>query len=280
MVPACRQLLRRLHPLLSSTSPMSSTPSTPTSTSHLERTAGQFRAPDAVCAVVASTCTLSPTVREVVLRPSSPLSFEAGQWVDLFLPGVERVGGFSMCSSPHLLEERGLLRLAVKVSAAAPAAWVHGAGCREGVEVGVRVGGGFLLPSAGLPHPHSLLLVAGGVGINPLLSMWHQARHLATLASPGAPRSVTLLYSARREEELVYLGEVQEGAGEGWQVQTFVTGEGGRRVGREEVGRAVGGMEGRVVAYLCGPPGMAEEVAGWLEELGVAEGDVRYEAWW
>jgi len=45
--------------------------------------------------------------------------------VDLFIPGVEKVGGFSMTSSPKKLSEEGSLLLAVKYSDHPPAKWVH-----------------------------------------------------------------------------------------------------------------------------------------------------------
>ena len=45
--------------------------------------------------------------------------------VDMMIPGVETVGGFSMCSSPQLLQQSGVLDLAVKYSSHPPAHWVH-----------------------------------------------------------------------------------------------------------------------------------------------------------
>lgn len=45
--------------------------------------------------------------------------------VDLFIPGVDTVGGFSMCSSPGLLQREGVVELAVKYSRHPPAHWVH-----------------------------------------------------------------------------------------------------------------------------------------------------------
>lgn len=45
--------------------------------------------------------------------------------VDFFIPGVSVVGGFSMCSSPGLLEREGILELAVKYTAHPPAHWIH-----------------------------------------------------------------------------------------------------------------------------------------------------------
>lgn len=45
--------------------------------------------------------------------------------VDFFIPGVDKVGGFSMCSSPGLLQREGVVELAVKLANHPPAHWVH-----------------------------------------------------------------------------------------------------------------------------------------------------------
>lgn len=45
--------------------------------------------------------------------------------VDFFIPGVPKVGGFSICSSPGLLEKEGVLELAVKYNLHPPAHWIH-----------------------------------------------------------------------------------------------------------------------------------------------------------
>ena len=51
-------------------------------------------------------------------------------------------------------------------------------------------------------HPHDLLLIGGGVGINPLLSM---LLHYARLAELGKISGrVKLLYSARNTAELLF----------------------------------------------------------------------------
>lgn len=45
--------------------------------------------------------------------------------MDFHIPGLETVGGYSMCSAPSLLQEKGELHLAVKYSDHKPAYWVH-----------------------------------------------------------------------------------------------------------------------------------------------------------
>ena len=36
-------------------------------------------------------------------------TFKAGQWVDFFIPGMDKIGGFSMSSHPSLLIEKQVL---------------------------------------------------------------------------------------------------------------------------------------------------------------------------
>ena len=36
-------------------------------------------------------------------------TFKAGQWVDFFIPGMDKIGGFSMSSHPSLLTEKQVL---------------------------------------------------------------------------------------------------------------------------------------------------------------------------
>ena len=80
--------------------------------------------------------------------------------------------------------------------------------CSVGDELQIRVGGDFFYAP---PTPNSatdLLLIAGGVGINPLISM---LRHHVWLLSKATPSkdchgngAVQLLYSAKNENELIF----------------------------------------------------------------------------
>ena len=92
-------------------------------------------------AVINDISDLSPTVKGFSFEvDNNAASFLAGQWVDFFIPGVEQVGGYSMCSAPSDLRgEGGRLDLAVKASTWAPAAWMHNR-AKIGDEVQMRVG--------------------------------------------------------------------------------------------------------------------------------------------
>lgn len=248
---------------------------------HLDLTAGQFRDPDAVEAEVVARDDISPTVKSLTLRVrKSGVTFQSGQWVDFFIPGQEKVGGFSIYSAPSELQSQGTLRLAIKFSTWPPAHWVHTA-CSLGDTVGLRVGGDFSYPASGLTTAHSLLLVAGGVGINPLYSIWLQARHLVSAQHPNRPQSVTLLYSARTADELIFRGELSSGLGDQFGMVTFLTREGTKqRMQKEDLSQTLEGMQGKKICYICGPASMTEQVAEWLHQLGLDKEDVLYENWW
>ena len=73
--------------------------------------------------------------------------------------------------------------------------------CRVGSQLKVRVGGDFWSepPPEELPD---LLLVAGGIGVNPLYSILKHHMHLISMA--GQSVHICLLYSARTEAELLF----------------------------------------------------------------------------
>ena len=182
---------------------------------------------------------------------SASLAFEAGQWLDFAAPGVDVVGGFSLTSTAVDLPR---LTLAVKYSGFPPVAWLHDVAA-VGDEVRVRVGGDCTLnvdwelakleedtvavaaaaeeragaakataaaAAAVKPSLH-VVLVAGGIGITPLLSMlrhadaWlaaaadaydgctpaDRAGRRAALATAKRLR-VTLLHSAASADELAF----------------------------------------------------------------------------
>lgn len=73
-----------------------------------------------------------------------------------------------------------------------------------GSEVSVRVGGDFYYDPAAVSSNQCLLLIAGGVGINPLISI---LRHIADLQqqSTESPTKAYLLYSAKSADELIFM---------------------------------------------------------------------------
>uniref|UniRef100_A0AAY4BG15 FAD-binding FR-type domain-containing protein n=1 Tax=Denticeps clupeoides TaxID=299321 RepID=A0AAY4BG15_9TELE len=133
----------------------------------------------------------SQTVRRLRLEVTDPdFSFRAGQWVDLFIPGVEKVGGFSICSAPGLLQREGVLELAVKYAQHPPAHWVH-------TQVSVRKDLHFLQPFPGWWWP--------GVTTSTFCDT-HTLTHTARCTFLGTH----LCYSAKNTEELLFKSSIVE----------------------------------------------------------------------
>ncbi|XP_054914775.1 oxidoreductase NAD-binding domain-containing protein 1 isoform X1 [Poeciliopsis prolifica] len=266
-------------------------------TDHLERTASNYRQnalyPGQVCGIM----TESETVRRLRIAVHPDFSFKAGQWVDFFIPGVAEVGGFSMCSSPGLLQRDGVVELAIKYTKHPPAHWVHTA-CAVGSRVAMRVGGDFYFDPPPSGPAVDLLLVAGGVGINPLFSILLHTSDLLRLNQSSAGRhfnigSAHLCYSAKNTQELLFKSSIiekcgefpnkftcnfhvtQQSAGVEPHLQPFVK---SGRITAEDLQANVDPQ--RTLCYLCGPPPMTEAISKTLMDLGLPKDRILFEKWW
>uniref|UniRef100_G3NVD2 Oxidoreductase NAD-binding domain-containing protein 1 n=1 Tax=Gasterosteus aculeatus TaxID=69293 RepID=G3NVD2_GASAC len=264
---------------------------------HLERTLSNFRQnalyPAQVCGIVDE----SETVKRLRIAVHPDFSFKAGQWVDFFIPGVETVGGFSMCSSPGLLQREGVVELAVKYTKHPPAHWIHSA-CTVGSRVAMRVGGDFFFNPAPSDPSVDLLLVAGGVGINPLYSILLHTSGLLHLNHASGGRdykigSAHLFYSAKNTQELLFKSSIieacrefpdklscdlhvtQQSADVESHLQPFVS---RGRITEEELRSHVDPQ--RTLCYLCGPRPMIEAISSSLLDFGLPKTRILFEKWW
>ncbi|KAK2490700.1 hypothetical protein MC885_012999, partial [Smutsia gigantea] len=283
-------------------------------TDHLERTANVVRreiAP-ATCALTAATAPLSLQVvsaaRVCGAAPESPsvkrlrllvadkdFSFKAGQWVDFFIPGVPVVGGFSICSSPRLLEQDRMIELAVKYTNHPPALWIHNQ-CALDSEVAVRVGGDFFFDPQPADASRNLVLIAGGVGINPLLSI---LRHSADLHRERENKgsgyeigTIKLFYSAKNTSELLFQKNILDLVTEfpekiacslhvtkqttqiSAELKPYIA-EG--RITEKEVRDHI---SEETLFYICGPPPMTDFFSKQLESSHVPKEHICFEKWW
>ncbi|KAJ5231035.1 hypothetical protein N7489_011743 [Penicillium chrysogenum] len=153
-----------------------------------------------------------------------PFSFLPGQWLDVHIPSLAQAGGFTITSTPadaEVLpspeastdslagealepssESQGrppYVELAVQDSPSNPsAAWLWRP--REeilGRELNIRVGGSFVWPPTGISinDVKNVVFVAGGVGINPLISMLSHLNNNEP-HTPN-PKTIHILYSSR-----------------------------------------------------------------------------------
>lgn len=234
----------------------------------------------------------SDTVKRLRLSVHPDFSFKAGQWVDMFIPGVDTVGGFSMCSSPGLLQREGVIELAVKYTTHPPAYWVH-TQCTLGSRVALRVGGDFFFDPAPSSPALDLLLLAGGVGINPLYSI---LLHTADLLREGRGHSINsahICYSAKNTQQLLFKSSILDMVREfpeSFSCQFHVT----QQSSEVEAPMQPVTTSGRITAqqlqahvqpqstlcYLCGPPPMIEALSHTLRGLGLPTDRILFEKWW
>ncbi|XP_028927234.2 oxidoreductase NAD-binding domain-containing protein 1 [Ornithorhynchus anatinus] len=265
-------------------------------TDHMERTANVIRQEVVSPARVCGTSNESTKVKRLrLLVANKDFTFKAGQWVDFFIPGVSKVGGFSICSSPSLLEQERIVELAVKYTDHPPAQWVH-TQCTLDSEVALRVGGEFFFDPQPADSPVNLILIAGGVGVNPLLSiLLHVAdlhRHRECKGSGYEMGSVKLYYSAKDTNELLFkknilnltnefpgkiacsLHVTQQSAQISEDLQPYIT---RGRISAKDIGKHVA-EDTRF--YICGPPPMIEHFSKQLENRHVPKEHIHFEKWW
>ncbi|KAI1414242.1 hypothetical protein F5Y13DRAFT_18646 [Hypoxylon sp. FL1857] len=294
---------------------------------HLERTAAEPRDKSLHTVTLAEITQVNDQVRLFRLELSAPLRFLPGQWLDVYVPGVPKAGGYTITSPPSKARlsdassSPGYLELAVQKSSDPPAAWLwQDPESITFAELQVRVGGSFVWPPPGVNVRalRKVVFVAGGVGVNPLMSM---VSSLAEKRDAGASFEVQFLYSlkddlasqrgrsASRLQFVERLASIFASGKVKGRLQLFLTGGGGEGKGEEEgvlscgseggdvsfrarrmtvddVSAAVGGASERrfAVVYVCGVPTMTDEFVRKLTDsqhgLGMEPHRVLCEKWW
>lgn len=227
-----------------------------------------------VAALVAAT----PSIRVLRLAIDDPaFRFLPGQWVDLgiVLDGQMQTSGFSVTTSPL---HAGEIELAIKISAKHPVArWIHEQ-ARPGDIVQVTQGHGpfVFLPEMG----DNLVLIGGGVGITPLLSIFRHVR------DAGLSTQTHLLYSVSDSQEILFRDELEAAARARPNLHVHITvtqpdpswhGLTGRI---DPIKLHALGVPDDTLYYLCGPKGMVEDMSTLLHDLGVPMNRVIFEKWW
>ncbi len=203
------------------------------------------------------------------------MRFRAGQTIDLVLPATcgepQARHAFSIASAPYEDHVEVATRMRDSAFKRALGALVPGD----------KVSGDGPFGSLGLPADpaRDVLLVAGGIGVTPFLSILRQA------SRDGGPRRLCLVYSNRRREEAAYLDELEQLAETvpGFRLVSVMTREPLTRgagpqghVNATVLGAARAGLH-RPLCLIAGPPAMVGAVREGLVASGVAEDDVRDE---
>ena len=211
---------------------------------------------------VHSVTRISPCVFEMALRlePGSRFAFHPGQFAFFSIPqaqGPDEPHPFTIASSPEtphgisiLFREKGAWTS--RFSRLAPFAPV------------VVEGPYGRFSPVHAPQETPLLLIAGGIGITPMLSMIRSLEH----RPPHRP--IRLLWSLRNRESMAQVvNELEDHARKRPDLELRIFDSAARqRLDLETLQLELENRHAPFV-FLCGPKGLMEDVVRWLHSLGI-----------
>ncbi|MCJ2034409.1 FAD-binding oxidoreductase [Methylobacterium sp. J-068] len=214
----------------------------------------------------------SARVKSYRFRVAFDRPMRAGQHVDVRLTapdGYQAQRSYSIASAPG---HDGTIELMIEGLAGGEVSGFFATTAEVGDTIEMRgpIGGAFVWgPEDGGP----LLLVGGGSGVVPLLSM---LRHRAAVA-PEVP--ALLLYSARDADEAIAAEELATRARDepGLDLMLNLTRAGGRRIDAALIGEALDRLGAPRHAYLCGANPFVGTVSDLLLEAGLDPATIRTE---
>jgi ferredoxin-NADP reductase len=215
----------------------------------------------------------TPDIRTFRMARPEGFEFKAGQFLTIRVraDGKEHARCYSISSPPGA---QGHLEITVKRIGLVSGA-LHST-VRPGSTVSVRPPGGAFIYPAGEDRP--IVLIAGGVGITPLMCM---LRH-AIDAEPTRP--VTLFYSVRTVEDIAFCDEIQMLARRHGQFRAFIAISDGPAGPEFYPGRvceellATGAPDiVHAVCLICGPPPMLDATTALLTKMGVPQPQISFE---
>ncbi|KAF2202600.1 hypothetical protein GQ43DRAFT_368808 [Delitschia confertaspora ATCC 74209] len=307
--------------------------------SHEERTAADFRDTSLHRVIIDRITSVNERIkifRLAIKDRQKGVNFLPGQWLDVHVPGIEKAGGFTLTSTPRealpesadvsLTSENArvpYLELAVQDSPSnPPAAWLWQTPQKVlGTTLTVRVGGSFVWPppKLDLSEVKRVVFIAGGVGVNPLISILshvHQTgsqfddicflyssklpsnnskstevlflSRLLDIFSPSGnhPRSssgcLDLFITGTWDNSLLRISHLQSLFGASGTLPTVSVSSG--RISDTDLLKAAGSCpfeRSSSVYYVCGPPQMTDYTVQFLRgQDGVSADHVLCEKWW
>jgi phenol hydroxylase P5 protein len=218
---------------------------------------------------------LTPTIKALFIALDRTIQFQAGQYVQLEIPGLGESRAFSIANSPAFVGKSGEIELNVRIVAGGKGTgYLH-----NQLQAGDKLhltgpyGRFFVRHSARRP----MVFMAGGSGLSSPRSM------ILDLLDQGCSLPITLVYGQRSRDELYYDAEFRTLAAEHANftyvpaLSTEVEGSdwAGARgfvydAAKAHFGTTFAGQQ----AYLCGPPPMVEACIGTLMQGRLFERDI------
>jgi benzoate/toluate 1,2-dioxygenase reductase subunit len=203
------------------------------------------------------------------LDDPAALDFLPGQYVNVGIPGTTLTRSYSFSSAPGAAEASFVVR---NVPGGQMSAYLTQDAATGQATTFSGPFGSFYLRQVVRP----LLLLAGGTGIAPFLSM------LDVLAARGFDQPVRLVYAVTNDYDLVALERLDQIAAAHplFSYLTCVAAEGSShaRKGYATAHVQPGWMNGGDIdLYLCGPVPMVDAVRSWLATIGVTPANFYFE---
>ncbi len=221
-----------------------------------------------VCSVIACENVSSAVVR-LDLKPlggqNEPPAFLPGQYVHLSVPGTGESRSYSFANNP---QETQKFSFYIKVlQQGLMSEYVRNA-AKVGDEI-VMTGpfGRFYLRNPQKP----ILMVAGGTGLAPMLSMFNHMVETNAMSNP-----VHLLYGSNAPDEFFCLNDLEAYKEKGIKLTTEFSVLEADNKWNGSMGHITDLLRDELISkdmdtYLCGPPPMIEAAQRWLGEHGVPE---------
>jgi ferredoxin-NADP reductase len=222
----------------------------------------------------------TPKVKSFTLALPNWIRHRTGQHYDLRLTaqdGYQAQRSYSIASEP---EQEGEIDLTVeRIEDGEVSTYLHDMlvpGDR--LEVRGPIGGYFVWETSMVPE--LLVLIGGGSGVVPLMSM---IRHRA---AAGSKVPVRLLYSVRAFEDIIYFNELEKLRTDGSGLEVFYTltrsqppnWKGfNRRIDDQMLKELISPFHNPAQVFICGPTLLVEAAANALVRLGISAAQVRTE---
>lgn len=211
----------------------------------------------------------TPAIRTFGLRPEEPIAFEAGQFVDLTVPGIGEAP-FTPSSSPSISEEMEITIM--RVGRVTDALFEMKVGDR----LGIRGPYGRAYPIETF-RGREILIVGGGCGVGPL-----RALLFALFEDLDRYAKVLVRIGAHTPYDLVFKDAASNRWNKGDKVDVMVTVDEGGPGWDGPVGLVTSILDEahldcnpeRSVAVMCGPTRMMRFVSKTLLERGFAPEDI------
>jgi len=206
---------------------------------------------------------LTPTVREFEIRPEGgvkPWSVGSHLNVQVRVRDRDETRSYSLVGLPHGPGAHEVYRIAVKRAAPGRGGSRHMWGLETGAELQIGEPNNHFELAFGAPQ---LLLVAGGIGITPIVGM------AQLLTERGA--DVRMCYAARHSNELAYADVLRGALGE--RLRTF-TDDAGQRL---DLDAEIATLPPRGQLWMCGPMPLLDAAREAWARSGRDAADLRFE---